>query len=64
VDAEERRRGVVRTVLVVVVYLLAIPIAYAVPPRAVAYAPLVWFLLAVVDAASARLSPRLGGRAA
>ena len=59
VDAEDRRRGLLRTVLVVVVYLLAIPIAYAVPPRAVAYAPLVWFLLAVVDRASAWLTARL-----
>ena len=64
VDAEDRRRGVLRTVLVVVVYLLAIPIAYAVPPHAVAYTPLVWFLLAVVDAASAWLSQRLPGSAA
>lgn len=59
VDPDERRRGMVRTVLVVVTYLLAIPIAYAVPPSAVAYTPLVWFLLAVVDAASAWLSARL-----
>ena len=35
VDADDRRRGIVRTVLTVVVYLLAIPIVYAVPPGGV-----------------------------
>jgi uncharacterized membrane protein len=64
VDGDERRRGLVRTVLVVLTYLLAVPIAYAVPPRAVAYTPLVWFLLAVVDSAAVRLSRRMRPSAA
>ena len=59
VHADDRRRGIVRTVLVVVVYLLAIPVVYAVPPRGVPYVPLVWFLLSVVDRASVWLSAKL-----
>ena len=55
VDEDTRRETMVRMILVVVVYLLAIPAAYLVPRGAVAYVPLVWFVLVVVDPLAHRL---------
>jgi uncharacterized membrane protein len=55
VDDDARRETMVRMVLVVVVYLLTIPAAYLLPGRAVAYVPLVWFLLVGVDPLAHRL---------
>jgi hypothetical protein len=53
-----------RSVLVVVVYLLAVPIAYALPAGAVGLAPLAWLVLAVVDPITGWLYARLRRRAA
>src|SRR4051794_33973842 len=55
IGVDERRRVLVRSLLVVVVYLLAIPVAYAVPPGLAYIAPLVWLVLAAVDPLAARL---------
>jgi uncharacterized membrane protein len=55
IGVDERRRVLVRSLLVVVVYLLAIPVAYAVRPGLAYIAPLVWLVLAAVDPLAARL---------
>lgn len=64
VAPDDRRRTMLRSVLVVVVYLLAVPIAYALPAGAVGLAPLAWLVLAVVDPITGWLDARLGRRAA
>jgi uncharacterized membrane protein len=55
VDQHTRRETMVRMVLVVVVYLLTIPAAYLLPRPAVAFVPLVWFVLVGVDPLAHRL---------
>jgi uncharacterized membrane protein len=55
IHLDERQRVLLRSILVVVVYLLAIPLAYAVPAGAVALTPLVWLVLVAVDPLTARL---------
>lgn len=62
VGGDDRRRGALRMLLVVVVYLLAIPLAYAVPRGAVGYTPFVWLLLAAVDPATDWVDARFGPR--
>jgi hypothetical protein len=54
VDRDDRHRTMLRSVLVSVVYLLAIPLSYAVPAGAVALSPLVWLVLVAVDPLTAR----------
>lgn len=63
VDEDDRRRMMIRSGLVVVAYLLAIPIAYLLPPGDAAYAALVWLVLAFVDRLAGRLHQWLAGRA-
>jgi uncharacterized membrane protein len=55
VDENTRHETMIRSVLVVGVYLLAVPIAYLLPRDAVGLAPLVWLVLAAVDPAAHRL---------
>ena len=55
----EREETMLRSVLVVVVYLLAIPVAYALPGDQAALAPFVWFLFAGIDRAASGLYGRL-----
>jgi uncharacterized membrane protein len=55
VDPDVRRETGLRMVLVVVIYLLAVPIAYLVPRDLVAATPAVWLLLAGIDRVSALL---------
>jgi uncharacterized membrane protein len=55
VDAGQRRTVMIRTALVVIAYLLAIPIAYLLPEGDAGYAPLVWLFLIVVDPVAVRL---------
>jgi uncharacterized membrane protein len=62
VDPDDRRRTMLRSLLVVVVYLLAIPLAYSVPEEAVALTPLVWLVLAAVDPLTSRVYDRFGRR--
>lgn len=61
VTAPDRRHELVRFGLVLVVYLLAVPLAYALPHGDAGYAPLVWLLLAFVDPAATRLGHRRAG---
>jgi hypothetical protein len=62
VDRDDRHRTMLRSVLVSVVYLLAIPLAYAVPAGAVALSPLVWLVLVALDPLTARLYDWFGRR--
>jgi hypothetical protein len=62
VGRDDRRRTMLRSLLVVAVYLLAVPLAYALPEGAVALTPLVWLVLVVVDPPAARLYHRFGRR--
>jgi uncharacterized membrane protein len=66
VDSEDRRTMMLRMVLVVLAYLLAIPLAYLLPADQVGYAPLAWLPLIVIDPLATRLyrlRPRRGGAA-
>src|SRR4051794_1595018 len=55
VDEDTRHETMIRSILVVVVYLLAVPAAYVVPRDAVGLVPLVWLVLAAVDPLAHRL---------
>jgi uncharacterized membrane protein len=55
VDEDTRHETMIRSILVVVVYLLAVPGAYLVPPGAAGAVPFVWLVLAAVDPVSHRL---------
>ena len=55
VDDDTRRETMIRSILVVAVYLLAVPGAYLVPRGAVGLVPLVWLVLAAVDPLANRL---------
>lgn len=62
VDPDERRQVMLRSVIVVVIYVLTVPIAYALPEGNAGSAALVWLLLAVVDPLAQRLYRRVGRR--
>ena len=62
VDPDERGRVMLRSVIVVVIYLLAVPVAYALGPGHADVAPLVWFLLAVVNPVTNALHGRFRRR--
>jgi hypothetical protein len=62
VGRDDCHRSMLRSVLVSVVYLLAIPLGYAVPAGAVALSPLVWLVLVAVDPLTARLYDWFGRR--
>jgi uncharacterized membrane protein len=64
IGRDDRHRIMLRSMIVVVVYLLALPLAYALPPRLVAYTPLVWLVLVAIDPLTARLYDRFGRRRA
>src|SRR3954466_5171166 len=62
VDPDDRRRTMLRSLLVVAVYPPPGPLAYAVPEEAIALTPLVWLVLAVVAPLTSRLYDRFGRR--
>ena len=64
VDEDTRHETMIRSVLVVAVYLLAVPVAYLLPRSAVGLAPLVWLVLAGVDPLAHRLHLLLRRRTA
>jgi uncharacterized membrane protein len=62
VSADDRRTVTIRMALVVVVYLLAIPLAFALPEDLVGITPFIWMTMIAVDPIATRLG-RLRGRA-
>jgi uncharacterized membrane protein len=59
VDPDTRWRTMLRTVLVIGVYLLAVPVGYLLPSGWVSYTPVVWLLIGAVDPVVVRLHRRL-----
>ena len=61
IPADDRREITIRMALVVVVYLLAVPIAYLLPEDLVPITPFIWMTMIAVDPIATRLN-RLGRR--